>query len=263
MMAEPLPQPAPRDVHAWASPARRPRPGDEIAPEDEPRRDMAWYPQLISDGIAAAERRGGAVDHLTARRMSLMLLSQSNDPQLSRGLTRFASDGAITEDLRQPLRRYVRRPGHPHHPHSRTLLEYAVARGTNLGPLGTDFSARCDEADRADTARTRTPPDRAATATAKETEATQPGYAQRSRGPDYAILLWAADWYKERHPEARANLYDALRAGTLTDAPTIPYAAAWHGLEILTPKERAEIDAMEMDEDPWELYHWERDHEIE
>jgi hypothetical protein len=77
------------------------------------------------------------------------------------------------------------------------------------------------------------------------------------------VTLWAADWYKERHPEARANLYDALRAGT-APAP-IPYApAGQYSLHIFTPRERAEIEAEnEADWEPWDLHDWERDHEIE
>jgi hypothetical protein len=33
------------------------------------------------------------------------------------------------------------------------------------------------------------------------------------RSPEYVIVVSASDWVKERYPEARANLWDALHAG--------------------------------------------------
>jgi hypothetical protein len=113
-------------------------------------RNLALYPQLVSDGIAAADRRGVAVDHVTARRMSLLLIAQSPDRELARGLIRFARDGAVTTELKGKLRHYARTPGHPHQPQAARLLLYAVARGTDLGPVGTDFAGLCDQVDRAD-----------------------------------------------------------------------------------------------------------------
>ena len=225
MTAEPDPPPAPRDAPDWAAPPGPARAGSEIGPGDGPPRDLALYPRLISDGIAAADRRGGAIDHVTARRMSLMLLSQTADRKLSQGLARFVGDGAVTRELRQSLRHYARQPGHPHHPHSWRLLQYAAARGTNLGPVGADFAAACDQADRADAARTASPPDRKPGADEKASEGTQPSYPPRRDRPVYAYVLWASDWAKEQNPANRANLYDALRAGT-DPAPTIPYAPA-------------------------------------
>jgi hypothetical protein len=113
-------------------------------------RNLALYPQLVSDGIAAADRCGGAVDHVTARRMSILLISQSQDRDFTRGLIRFARDGAVTHDLKNQLRRYARTPGHPHQPQAARLLQYTAARGTDLGPIGTDFAGLCDQVDRAD-----------------------------------------------------------------------------------------------------------------
>jgi len=153
MTAEPLPPPDPSGIPSWATHARRLRLSDEIVTEGEPRRQMLLYPLFISEGIAAAQRRGSVIDHITARRISLTLLSQSQDPQLSNGLARFASDGALTEELFQSLPHYALRPDHPHHAQSWTLLQYATARGDDRGLVGLDFSARCDEADQADAAR--------------------------------------------------------------------------------------------------------------
>lgn len=113
-------------------------------------RDLTLYKKLISDGIAAADRNGGVVDHVTARRMSLVLLSESRDREFMRGLVRFAKDGAITQSLKQRLREYARSPEHPHQPQASRLLQYAVARDMDPGPVSTDFAALCDQVDQAD-----------------------------------------------------------------------------------------------------------------
>jgi hypothetical protein len=189
---------------------------------------MTLYPQLISDGIAAAERRGGAIAHLTARRMSLMLLSETNDRKFANGLTRFASDGAITEELRQSLRRYARQPGHPCHSYSLTLLQYAAVRETDPGPLGVNFSAACDRADLADAAGIANPPDRQPRAGERATEGPEPSYPR---------------------PSKRRPLY----------------ASGHHSREILTREEWAQIEAENLEDllEEYTVHQWERDHEIE
>jgi hypothetical protein len=114
-------------------------------------RDMALYERLIGYGLAEADARGGAMDHVTARRMALWLLPRlQEEPDFMRGLIRFAKSGAITHDFKTHLRRSARAPNHPQRPHAARLLQYAVARGTNLGPISDDFSAICDQIDRAD-----------------------------------------------------------------------------------------------------------------
>ena len=148
MTAEPLPPTDPSGTPARPPIARPLRPADEISHEAEPERDMSFYPQLIKECVIAADRGDRPIDHLTARRMALMLLSQSRDRKFSRGLARFASDGSVTGELWQSLRRYAWQPAHhPHQHHSWRLLNYAVARGTNLGPLRADFGATCNQAD--------------------------------------------------------------------------------------------------------------------
>jgi hypothetical protein len=124
--------------------------GRDTDPGSRPVRDLALYERLISDGITAADRRGGAIDHLTARRMSLWLLSRSKEPEFMRGLIRFAQHGTITRELKNQLRYYARTPGHRHQPQASRLLQYAVARGKDLGPIGADFGALCDQIDQAD-----------------------------------------------------------------------------------------------------------------
>ena len=115
-----------------------------------PARDLALYERLIGDGIAAANSRGGVIDHVTARRMAIWLLSRPQQPDFTRGLIRFAHSGAITGALKTQLRNYARSAGYPHRPQAARLMEYTIARGTDLGPVGTDFAAICDQIDRAD-----------------------------------------------------------------------------------------------------------------
>ncbi len=118
--------------------------------QGRPARDLALYERLASQGIAAADQRGGAVDHVTARRLAILVLSRTQDPQFQRGLIRFARDGAITQPFKAQLRDHARLPGHPSQSQAARLLQYATARGTDLGPVSPDFTALCDQLDRAD-----------------------------------------------------------------------------------------------------------------
>ena len=115
-----------------------------------PARDLALYERLIADGIAAADSRSGVIDHVTARRMAIWLISRPQQPDFTRGLIRFAQSGAITNALKTQLRNYARSAGYPHRPQAARLMEYAVARGTDLGPVSVDFAGVCDQIDRAD-----------------------------------------------------------------------------------------------------------------
>jgi hypothetical protein len=115
-------------------------------------RDLAFYEELISRGIAEADARGSAIDHVTARRLALWLLPRSQDePPFMRGLIHFARTGGITDTLRKHLQHHARSPSHPSRPHAARLLQYAVARGNDLGRIGDNFGAVCDQIDRADT----------------------------------------------------------------------------------------------------------------
>ena len=116
-----------------------------------PQRDLALYERLISQGIASADRHGRAIDHVTARRLSLWLLPRSSDePDFMRELIRFAKTGALSKELRAELRYRARSPSHPNRPHAARLLQYLVARGESRGPIGDDFAAICDQIDSAD-----------------------------------------------------------------------------------------------------------------
>lgn len=116
-----------------------------------PGRDLALYGRLISWGIAEADARGTAIDHVTARRMALWLLPRAQDEvEFMRGLIRFAQTGAVTHVLKNRLRTHARSADSPLRPHAARLLQYAVARGADNGPIGENFGAVCDQIDRAD-----------------------------------------------------------------------------------------------------------------
>jgi hypothetical protein len=112
--------------------------------------DLRVYERLIDDGIAAANVHGGVVDHLTARRLAIWLASRPQTPELARGLVRFVRTGAITHSMKTQLRIHTRSGLYPHLPEASRLMEYCIARGTDLGPIGLDFGKTCDEIDRAD-----------------------------------------------------------------------------------------------------------------
>jgi hypothetical protein len=112
--------------------------------------DPPLYERLIGDGIAAADIRHGAVDHVTARRLAIWLASQPEQPDFARGLARFTRTGAITQVLKMQLRYRARSATYPHRPQAARLLEYCLSRGDDLGPVGPDFGSACDQIDQAD-----------------------------------------------------------------------------------------------------------------
>ena len=127
-----------------APPQTRRVPADQLLP------DLALYERLIDQGTATADARGSPVDHVTARRLAIWLAARPQEPSFAQGLARFINTGTIQRELKNQLRVHARSGAYTDRAEAARLMQYCIARGADLGPVGDEFGSACHQMDRAD-----------------------------------------------------------------------------------------------------------------
>src|ERR1700760_3009343 len=118
--------------------------------DDGPFYDLATYEGLIAAGVAAADARNMAVDHVTARRLAIWLAARPQERNFTRGLVQFTKTGEIARPLKAQLRVHARSGNYTDQPQAARLMQYCIARSASVGPISENFGAACDQMDRAD-----------------------------------------------------------------------------------------------------------------
>jgi hypothetical protein len=111
---------------------------------------MAFYERMIAEGTADADRRGGPIDHITARRIAIWLAARPQQPAFAQALTRFTRTGAITQALKKQLRDHAYSPSYPNRSEVFRLVQYCASRSASPGPVGLNFGGACAQIDQAD-----------------------------------------------------------------------------------------------------------------
>jgi hypothetical protein len=120
------------------------------SPEAGPLPDLSLYERLIDEGSTAADSQDTAVDHVTARRLAIWLAARLQEPTFSRNLVQFTRTGTISPSLKTQLRFHARSANYADQPQAARLMQYVIARGADIGPIGENFGAACEQIDRAD-----------------------------------------------------------------------------------------------------------------